>query len=493
MQGTVRASASNQSIFNLKKYFLTFLTIIALDCQTAWSMTLSEYMDQVKGQNVGYYAQSNSSKAYEMLQKKALLLTTPTFFATAQTGYNEQIQALNIFSYKKLSTQTYTAGLMQNFSFGLNTTFTYALNKYDYEGLVTSNPIAAHNYQTRPIIEITFPLLRGLFGSITRANRDLVDSQNEAQKHLANYTSISTLISAEQAYWNLAAARKTVDVQTLALNQAQKIYDYVAKRERMNLGDDADVLQARALVESKKLDVKQAQNDVIYYSRIFNRYRYINSEEVSEELDNIDYSQVENFVFSKIKPGSRSDVKAAQSNMRASVASARIEEENSKPSLDLFGSYAFKGVQTGVSDAINNSFTDRGKEGLIGVRFSVPMYIGASIDINRGAKLNASAARSIYRQKAFDEVADWENLISQLEFYQQKTKLARDLEMAQKKKLENERLRLKQGRTTTYQVLLFEKEYSESQVTAIQSARDFFVLIAQKKLYGTSEALASAE
>lgn len=453
-------------------------------CETASGFSLNEYMDQVRGQNVGYEAQNQKSQGYEMLQKKALLLTTPTFFATAQTGYNEQIQALNIFSYRRLNTQTYTAGITQNFAYGLNTTFTYALNKYDYNSLRTENPLAANNYQTRPIIEITVPLLRGLFGSITRANRDLLDSQNEAQKHQANYVSISTLIEAEQNYWRLAASRREVEIQKLALSQAEKILAYVTKREKMNLGDDADVLQARALVENKKLDLRQAQNDAIYYARLFNRYRYINSEMVEEKLDDIDYSEVEKFIFSKVKPDTRSDVKAAKSTMRAAVASAKIDEENSKPSLDLFGSYAFKGVESGVSDAISNSFNDRGKEGLIGLRFSIPMYVGASIDINRGAKLTATAARNEYRQKAFDEATDWENLMTQLEFYQEKTKLARDLENAQKKKLENERIRLKQGRTSTYQVLLFEKEYSESQVMAVQSAREFFVLVAQRKLYG---------
>ena len=61
--------------------------------------------------------------------------------------------------------------------------------------------------------------------------------------------------------------------------------------------------------------------------------------------------------------------------------------------------------------------------------------------------------------------------------------LSRKIEAAQKAKLENERKLLKQGRTTTYQILLFEQEYSKSMLTTIQTAYQLLSLIADKKLY----------
>ncbi len=71
-----------------------------------------------------------------------------------------------------------------------------------------------------------------------------------------------------------------------------------------------------------------------------------------------------------------------------------------------------------------------------------------------------------------------------LEYYRDRTALAKEIEKAQKSKLSNERARLKQGRTSTYQVLLFEQDYCASQINAINSAAQFYVLLAQKKLYG---------
>jgi len=447
------------------------------------ALTLEQYLDQVRGGNGIYSASDKREEAYKLLQKKANLVTAPTFFASAETGYNEQITALPFFRYNRIATQNYSAGISQNSAFGVNSKFTYALNKIHYNGLDTSNPLAVSNYQTRPVLELTIPLLQGRFGSLTRASRDLIDSQNEAQKFSAQSASVTVLIEAEQGYWRLAAAKKIIEIQRMAVKQAQKILEYVKKKEVMNLGERADVLQATALVETKKLELRQAENDARYASLLFNRNRHIDSDLSLDELDAIDFSRIDSAAISAIKPGSRPDVKAAKSNMNAAIAAAKVEEENNTPSLNLYGSYAFKGVQYGATDAMNNAFTARGKEGLVGVKFSVPFYIGDVIDIQKGAKINAQAARDEYRQRAFNEENDWKDLTAQIAYYKERVNLARAIEAAQKSKLENERSLLRQGRTSTYQVLLFEQEYSQSQINTIASASQFLSLLAQKKLY----------
>lgn len=466
----------------MKNFFLVFVLLIC-GASVASAVSLDEYLGQVKGQHAGYKAANKQSDGYKELQKKAKLVTAPNFFATAESGYNNQTTALINARYNKVTTQNYTTGISHNSAYGINTKFTYAVNKYVYNSLVTTNDLAANNYQSRPIIEINVPLLQGRFGSLTKATVDSYDSQSEAQKYYAQNVALTTIIAAEQSYWNLVAARKILQIQNLAANQAKKILDYVAKRERMNLGETADVLQARALVETKSLDLRQAQNDVRYATLNFNRYRYVESYDFDDLLDEIDFVKIDNAVISQVKPNSRPDVKAAKSNMKAAVASAVVEEENAKPNLNLYGAYAFKGAQPGFNSVVNNSFNDTGREALVGVRFSVPFYIGTMMDIQQGAKQVASAARQTYQQKTFDEEKDWQDLIGQLIYYQQRAKLAREIEMAQKKKLENERVRLRQGRTSTYQVLLFEQDYCQSQINTILSANQFLALMAQKKLY----------
>ena len=67
--------------------------------------------------------------------------------------------------------------------------------------------------------------------------------------------------------------------------------------------------------------------------------------------------------------------------------------------------------------------------------------------------------------------------------YKENLKLACEIETTQKLKLEHERKLLEQGRTSTYQVLLMEQDYSGSQLNTQQTAYKLSEFIAELKLY----------
>ena len=472
------------------KIILTIL-IISLSSQYSWAdsshISLDEYLEQIKNNNLTYASSDEQVESSELLKKKADLITAISAFGSAQTGFNQQNQALAIFNYKQTYSQNYQLGFSQTSNLGIESKLYYSINKTTYKGLDTSrfgNPdLATSNYQTNPVLEVTLPLWKNLFGSSTKASKDSELYQNEANKLNARSLSINTLVSAEKSYWNLSATRKIVEIQKNTLKKAQEILQYVSRRASMNLGEKADVLQAKALVEQKNLELKQAQNNEEISARNFNKQRYLDSNIVAENLENLDSKRLDNLLITKVKTDNRYDVKAMEAQMKREVAAAKIEEENNKPNLNLYGAYAFKGVNGGANDALNRSFDDRGEEGLVGVKFSMPINFGLSSDIRRGAVKRASVAKINYRQKLLDQENDWNNLIQNLENYKENLQLAKNIENAQKLKLENERRLLKQGRTSTYQILLFEQEYSKSQLTTVQIANQLLGFIADKKLY----------
>jgi hypothetical protein len=57
------------------------------------------------------------------------------------------------------------------------------------------------------------------------------------------------------------------------------------------------------------------------------------------------------------------------------------------------------------------------------------------------------------------------------------------MEQVQADKLSYERKRLREGRTTTYQVLMFEQDHSQSQLLRLRTALEVVSLNAQMKLY----------
>ena len=181
--------------------------------------------------------------------------------------------------------------------------------------------------------------------------------------------------------------------------------------------------------------------------------------------------------------GNRADVKAASANTKSAIALAKVEEEGNKPQLDLYGSYGFNGLEFGEQDAFSNSLSRNGDTGYVGIKFSMPLAIGLQSDIKKGAKISAQAARMNYQQKLFDQQNDWQNLVQNLEDSQENLALNKKIENLQKAKFENGKRLLTQGRSSTYQVLLFEQDYNKAQIETIQNAYQLLTLLAEKKLY----------
>lgn len=465
----------------------TCLALSSALAQDAAILSLDDYLNQVKNKNQSYSAAEQNAQAFELLKKKAKLVTAVTLFGNVQTGFAQQNQALQIVRYNEAYTQNTQVGLSQTNSLGLNTKFSYSMNHITYKGLNTANypnpSLAASNYQVIPKIEITLPLWQNLFGSATKATQDSVFFNNEAQKLSAKSISIQSLVMAQKSYWVMIYARNAIDIQKNALKSAEQILTYVNKREKMNLGDKADVLQAKALVETRKLTLQQAENDYKIAARNFNRQRYLDSEEVPENLGNFDFEKLQNFLIPRIKTDDRFDVKASEANMKAAVATAKIDEETNKPALNLYGSYSVNQIQPTVNTAVQNSFMELGKVGVIGINFSAPINLFTTSDIRQGARQSAAAAKTNYKQTLMNQEVEWQVLVQNLTIYKENLKLARAIENAQKAKLENERFRLKQGRTSTYQVLLFEQDYLNSQLTVILTANQMLAAIADQQLY----------
>jgi hypothetical protein len=468
----------------MKNYKLLFLFLVFFS-KNSFALSLQEYLSQVENDNAGYNSAKISASSSELLSKKSLLLTTPNLFANVKSGFEKQNQAIAFVRYEKLNTQNYSIGIEKDFSFGLNSKFYYNIDRSAYQGL-TSNQFLPISYQTNPVLEFTMPLWKDRFGSTIRSKKAAIYHQNQANKFSSKFEMKNFQVDAEKSYWWLVSSRQIVQISTDALKQAEKILANASKKSRMNLGEKADVLQAKADVESKKLQLKQAVNDARIAARNFNQKRYLESDEVDEDLEKIDFNVLEKMPINVAGSIARDDVKASLENLKTNVANAKIEEENNKPKFDIYGSYGLQGLETTRMEAINSSFAQNGDNAYIGVKFSIPLAIGLQSDIQRGAKLSSISAKMKYRQKFFTANNDRQNLLQNLQDYQENLRLLRQIENLQKEKLLNERDLLKQGRTSTYQILLFEQDYNRSRIDTIKTAYQLLSLVADEKLYAES-------
>lgn len=129
----------------------------------------------------------------------------------------------------------------------------------------------------------------------------------------------------------------------------------------------------------------------------------------------------------------------------------------------------------------------------VGLRLKVPLYVTATDDAITGAKLQKNAAERNEKNLRYEQEQQWNDIVQKLNESKQALKLATKMEAAQKAKLENERTRLRQGRTTTYQILLFEQDYSQAQASRVRSATQILNLQSQIKLYSAVSAQPEGE
>ncbi|MFV8257738.1 TolC family protein [Bdellovibrio bacteriovorus] len=452
---------------------------------SASALTLNEYLDQVKGDSTAYKGSAEQSEGAQLKSREADLIFTPKLFAEARWGYDGKPG--NPKMYDEVKSQYYSLGVSQQFSFGLQTKLSYDLNRTQFEGLAPTSPINPSKYwDATPKLELSMPLWANGFGRTAQANEEALRAQNLAEKFSSQGQSLNILAGAEAAYWKLAAWQDVVTIQEQAKQAAQSILDYVSRKKRMNLGEEADVLQARALVEARTLELQVAQNEYLEAQRMFNKFLNREATAKVETLEKVNYKSLEQLTIPGARPGSRADVEATNAQLAAARANAVITLERNRPSLDIYGNYAMNGRDEEYNEAMKESGKTDQDTAFVGVRFSMPLNIGAASDTKAGAR-KAERAAELNREYAYyAQEIDWTNLTRNLQDARDNLRLLSRIEDAQKAKLENERVRLRQGRTTTYQVLLFEQDYTTSAISKVKSAANILGLQAQIKLYQAS-------
>ena len=454
--------------------------------------TLEEFLEQVKKQNKSYQGAVIQMEGAKLSSREADLFFTPTFFFDARKGHDGKLFSPPFLIYDFVRSESYSLGIKQQFSFGLETTLGYELLKTEYMG-VDFGDVASSYWDAAPKIELSLPIWGNGFGRTSRARKELSLQQRRAEHYSGSGQAKRNLVEAEVAYWRLAAAQESMKVQEQALKAAENILSYVTVKRSKNLGEDADILQAKALVESYKLALQQSGIEERAARRQYNLYLNQDADADVEVLSVLDYKNLEVADIPQKRPGNRADVKAAEAQLAVAKASSAVSHEMNKPTLDLYGGYRLNGRGDQTHDAISNAGGTRRDAAYVGLRLQVPLNLSATSDAREGALKSQRAAELNHQYTFYAQEQEWIDLSAKFKDAKDSLKLARVMEGAQKAKLENERVRLRQGRTTTYQILLFEQDHISAQVARIRAASQILALKSQVKLYGTSESEGSLE
>lgn len=463
----------------------TALSVASAFAAPAGTLNLDAYLDQVEEKDPGLKSARAGAEGYQMLRESGDLLTSPNFIANYTRVNNQEEPVLVGFQASRTRSDSYSVGLGMNTSFGLSGKYTFNVSDTNLAGLspaVQTPPVFSTSYNK---FELTQSLVKNGFGSQIRARRDLIDAGNLANEYNTKFQAQDRRVSAENAFWRLAFARRSVEIQEDVLARADRALQWARRRTNLQLGDRSDFLQAQASYDLRRLELQAAKEEVKNAGRAFNLFRNVEGETVAETLN---IPSIDQTIAAKSPArGTRLDILAAEQQQKAAEAQAQVNKEELKPTVDLFANLAWTGRDVERNPAVKEGFTSKNPNTSIGVNVTVPLAIGQTSRSLQGYELAKEASRLTLEQSRLNETQGWSELTSKLADAQARLGLLRTIEATQKDKYENERQRLLRGRTTTFQALQFEQEYAQTQLTTLRTHSEVLGLLAQMKLFQGEE------
>jgi outer membrane protein TolC len=447
------------------------------------SLPLAAYLAQVASKNDALQAARGQNLSLDLAALEPETAFSPSL--TADYSHNEtELPPSSAMVPSSVYGSSWDLGVSKLFSTGTHVDLGYqsawSIDNYSLppalSGELGSLLGSGAWYTASPTITISQSLWKGFMARGADIAIQKVQASYGSLKRLNDYKAQSVLYQAETAYVQLALARATVAVQEEALERNLKILEWSKRRASQNLVDEVDVLQTEAQVKAVEVGLATAREGLRSAARSFNALRGRDDDQVDAGLDELtlpDPSQL-------LRKDERLDLKAARLQLKANDLSVDEVVEKYRPDISVFYSEALNG---GAGDYNYALKTENKPAWAAGVKLSANIDLPLISKVVEGVKTASDSGQHDFEQQRRDLDKDWDNLESQWESVQQRLAQVDELVALQKEKSEREKVRFNNGRTTNYQVLSFENDYSSAQLMRLGLITEARVLAATAKLY----------
>lgn len=448
----------------------------------AEELTLTKYVQQVE--SVGSDLQAAKlNLAGARLALEASELVDGIQFTTQLGHMDDARETMNPgFQGSRTIASQGAVGLKQSSSLGINWAFT---QNYNRTSLVGASPLAIPVNEFTdifPKLELNVPLWKNRGGGALEAQISQVQAQTKIQEVQAEVSYVQKLNEVEATYWNLILQQKLLKIQKENLQRAQKMYSWTGERRKKNLVEESDFAQAQAALMARKIELEMTQTNYKDAVRQFNKLRQNTSETVMETLKDDEL----NLAALNIKTESlnqRLELEAQRQNIKMQEAAQTIQEQNLKPTLDLNMMGLLFGRDNLSSLAYREMYDAKKYMYQIGIQFNYPLDIGTSSRARDGYRQMIEAQTALEKNIQFEEEVNKKKLKDTGLQLSEQIKLSRELAQVQKKKLEIENQKYRNGRSLLFQVLTFEQDFINAQVQQLQLEHQARNFLNQLKFY----------
>jgi len=447
-------------------------------------LTISQYKQAVLENNEAIKGQLENAKAQNLKAREANLITSLYFVSQFLYSDDEREKLQPSVMGSETVSRQYDFGFKQRTPFGQDWALTYQVQFIDIQNVIIANTT---NYEAGPKLEIKQSLWRNFFGSEVRSQQQLLKVKSEASSSIESFNFNQSMRSIEDLYFGLAIAEKQIELQKEGLERAKQIRDWAKGRKKRELGEESDYLQANAQVLSSELEWQKSQDQIREIRRKFNVMRNVEGDKVEQSLSLPSLKAVRALRAPAFRE--REDLQFQKHQATLAKLQAQLVKEQYRPELEIFGQLNYVGRDREYGEARSEGFARDHAWWVIGIKLSAPLDFWSISDVTRGTLIEAQTKEAFAEHYLLDQKQNWETLVDRLSNDKSRYELAQKLEKSQLEKLTLEKERLKKGRTTTYQVLLFELDYLNAQLLTLDSLNETLKTASELKLFDKSELL----
>lgn len=449
-------------------------------------VTLESYLLEAKMHHGGIIGSSLIRGGVRQTEIQTRLLTGMNFYATGQAMSDAKVSVFSALSGSKTDSITTAAGLSWQTDSGLQTKLEYRLGYYQLpnaSGSFGGFSIPSTYYDSGPSLQMTLPLWRNAGGSELKVKKAIIAANIDVKAVSESLSLSQILFEAENSYWRLLVSKAILDVEKKSFERAQQLNNWMENRVKLQLADQSDAFQTSAALKLRELDYQSAQAEDMSAERAFDLNRGVTNLVQYRNLPSLDDMFSDTFAEKLPSYNFKEDVQLFLAQAALTSANIVAEIEKTRPTLDLNAGVALNQWDYTLQNAGFNAFSVRYPTYYVGFGFNMPLDSVALNGTVAGLSREKEGLVLLAERKKMESRSEWVDLNEKLNAAKDRLKIAVKVEAIQKSKLENEKVRHQRGRSTVYQVLVFEQDYDNAQLSKIRAKAEILQLMAKLKTF----------
>lgn len=461
--------------------FLMIMTLPRyLEAQTQMTLSLQECILLTLKSNLSVQVQSMGPKIQGSAVIAARGSLEPYITIGPMISHSDEpsfVQSPNIMDSRSGDTRSIVVGITDPTSIGMRYGLYLNANQLESSSQSRSNnPV----YRSGLTFSITQPLLKGFGPTVNRYPITLAENNRDISLLGFKSQLIRTIYEAQNVYWELVYAYENLNVQRLALKQAQELLNINQKRREIGKASLSDVLQAQAAVASREADIISAEAYIKTVEDRLRRVTNIVKDESSWEVtilpeDVPSYEEIKVDLQESIKTAleKRPDYMQAKIDIKNSDIQIKVASNQRLPQLDLEGSLALNGLGSNIGEPFSQ--IRGGDYNSWSASVSLRLPIGGKTGNGALKKSLLEKEQKLLALKDLEQriVAEVRDAVRKVETDKKRIDAAIKAEEFARQVLETERRKYELGTSTSYDILQFQANLATASKNRLRAVIDY--------------------